>query len=337
VSGSGLQGSFTLQGNQAVSWNSFSGGAAAGAVTFLAFPQSCPTPGGPCGVTKGEFAINVGNEAVDVSSVNGINAIIAMDVSDGGATPWPSDPAGGQVGQNSGTLAGDKTAWGVFPYRCTQCTAIGDAPPTTCNPLGPAMQSYCKDGTESDPQPVVCQLNRTGAGGTVKFIFKGAADPLLVRGPARGQIRSGTAIQVGVAPARDGSGRGRLRISGAFAVDGPINLAAAGATVRILAGLNERGSGDDLVLDGVLTLASDARNTATTARFRTPPGETPAAEVTIGSRGRGQFTLLLDMSRTAIDVPEACPQPERRSLPSRRTARRGRSRTRPTRRRCGRG
>jgi hypothetical protein len=176
VNGSGLQGSFTLQANQTVSWNSFNGGLVTGAVTFRALPQYCPVSGGPCGVTKGEFAINIGNEAVDVSSVDGINAIMAMDLSDGGATPWPSNPGGGQVAQNSGTIDGDKTAWGVFPYRCTTCAAIGQAPSTTCNPLGPAMQSYCKTGTEHDPQPV-CQLNRSGAGGTVKFIFKGAMDP----------------------------------------------------------------------------------------------------------------------------------------------------------------
>jgi hypothetical protein len=177
ISGSGLMGSFTLQANQTVSWNSFNGGLATGAVTFRSFPQSCPTSGGPCGVTKGEFAINIGNESVDISSVDGINAIMAMDLSDGGATPWPSNPAGGQVAQNSGTIAGDKIAWGVFPYRCTICAGIGDAPGTACNPLGPAMQSYCKAGTEHDPQPV-CQLNRSGAGGTVKFIFKGAMDPV---------------------------------------------------------------------------------------------------------------------------------------------------------------
>jgi hypothetical protein len=178
VNGVGLQGSFILQAGQAVSWNSFNGGVAAGAVTFRAPPQSCGTLGGPCGVTKGEFAINLGNEAVDVSSVDGINAIMAMDLSEGGATPWPANPSGGRVAQNSGTLTGDKTAWGVFPYRCTQCAAIGNAPPTPCNPLGPANQSYCKEGTESDPKPVKCQLNRTGAGGTVKFIFKAASDPI---------------------------------------------------------------------------------------------------------------------------------------------------------------
>jgi hypothetical protein len=179
LSGSGLLGSFTLQANQTVSWNSFNGGVAAGGtITFRAPPQSCPTAGGPCGVTKGEFTVNNGHESVDISSVDGINAIMAMDLSDGGASPWPSDPNGGRVAQNSGTLTGDKTAWGVFPYRCTQCAAIGNTPPTACNPLGPAMQSYCKDGTESNPQPVKCQLDRTSAGGTVKFIFKGAMDPV---------------------------------------------------------------------------------------------------------------------------------------------------------------
>jgi hypothetical protein len=179
ISGSGLMGSFTLQANQAVSWDSFGGRVAAGgSITFRAPPQSCPVPGGPCGVTKGEFTVNNGNESVDISSVDGINALMAMDLTDGGAAPWPADPSGGRVAQNSGTLAGDKTAWGVFPYRCTQCAAIGNAPPTECNPLGPAQQSYCKDGTESDPHPVRCQLNRTGAGGTVKFSFRGAMDPV---------------------------------------------------------------------------------------------------------------------------------------------------------------
>jgi hypothetical protein len=93
-----------------------------------------------------------------------------------------------------------------------------------------------------------------------------------------------------------------------FAFEGPINLAAAGATVRILAGLNE--SDDELVLDGRLTLAADERNMAKTARFKTGRGETPAAGVTIGSPGRGQFTFLLDMSRATIDVPGACPRPD---------------------------
>jgi len=45
------------------------------------------------------------------------------------------------VAVNSGGLTGDKAAWGVFPYRCSQCADIGNAPPTACNPLGPAKQS----------------------------------------------------------------------------------------------------------------------------------------------------------------------------------------------------
>ena len=130
---------------------------------------------------------------MDISSVDRINAIMAMDLSDGGATPWPSNPHGGHVAQNSGTLTGDKTAWGVFPYRCTQCAAIGNAPGSACNPLGPAQQSYCKEGTEANPQPVVCQLNRSGAGGTVKFSFKGAMDPVggSVRAGADGLLNQG--------------------------------------------------------------------------------------------------------------------------------------------------
>jgi hypothetical protein len=80
--------------------------------------------------------------------------------------------------------------------------------------------------------------------------------------------------------------------------------------VRILAALNEGGSGGELVLNSELTLDADGRNTATTARFKSAPGEAPGAAVTIGSRGRGQFNLLLEMSRATIEVPAACPRPE---------------------------
>ena len=198
VSGDGLVGRFTLQAHQTVSWNSFNGGVAAGgSVTFRAPPQSCPVPGGPCGVTKGEFTVNNGHESADISSVDGINAIISMDLTDGGANPWPSAPDGSRVAQNSGTLTGDKSLWGVFPYRCTQCAAIGNAPPTDCNPLGPAQQSYCKDGTESNPQPAKCQADRAGAGGgVVKFTYVRAMDPLGESGPA-----AATAESTGAAPA----------------------------------------------------------------------------------------------------------------------------------------
>lgn len=179
VDGTGLMGTFTLQPGQTVNWDAFNGGVVAGGtITFGAPPQSCPVDNGPCGVTKGEFTVNNGNEAVDISSVDGINAIMSMDLTDGGPAPWPAGPGGTRVAQNSGTLTGDKSAWGVFPYRCTKCAAIGDAPATVCNPLGPASQSYCKEGTESDPEPVVCQLNRNPAGGTVKFAFHGFSKPV---------------------------------------------------------------------------------------------------------------------------------------------------------------
>ena len=47
ISGSGLLGSFTLQANQTVSFNSFNGGVTAGgSITFRAPPQSCPTTAG---------------------------------------------------------------------------------------------------------------------------------------------------------------------------------------------------------------------------------------------------------------------------------------------------
>jgi hypothetical protein len=42
VSGSGLQGSFTLQANQTVSWNAFNGTLVTGAVTFRTPPAVVP-------------------------------------------------------------------------------------------------------------------------------------------------------------------------------------------------------------------------------------------------------------------------------------------------------
>jgi hypothetical protein len=157
-------------------------------------------------------------------------------------------------------------------------------------------------------RPRTCGLH------TVFVVARGTmmgAAPVQVdcRPPAPGQIRSGTATSVGVGAAAGGGGRGSLKISGVFTHDGPIDLAAAGATVSILAGLAERGSGE-FVLHGALTLPAEGRNTARTARFKTAPGVAPAAAVTIGSRGRGQFTLLLDVSRATIDVPGTCPGPE---------------------------
>jgi hypothetical protein len=179
LSGNDLLGSFRLNAGQTVSWDSFSGQRSGGSVTFRSFPQSCPTEGGPCGVTKGEFAINTGNESADVSSVDGINAIVEMDLTDGGGTAWPTNPASGRaVTRNSGTLTGDKPLWGVFPYRCAHCAFIGsDSPPWQCNPLGEPNQDWCKSGTETDPSPVKCQADRVGAGGTVKFTFIEARDP----------------------------------------------------------------------------------------------------------------------------------------------------------------
>jgi hypothetical protein len=187
VTPDGLLGKFTLQANQTVSFDSFSGGAThGGAITFRAPPQSCPViPGAPCGVTKGEFTINTGNESADVSSVDGINAIVEMDLTNGGSGPaWPTNPTtGSAVTRNSGTLTGDKPLWGVFPYRCTICADIGAAPPTDCNPLGPAQRSYCKEGTETNPSPAKCQGDRVGSGGIVKFTFIEAKDPLGESGP----------------------------------------------------------------------------------------------------------------------------------------------------------
>jgi hypothetical protein len=133
--------------------------------------------------------------------------------------------------------------------------------------------------------------------------------PLSGPPPLSGQIRSGSATGVGLPAAADGGGKGRVKISGAFTFSGTLDLGAPGATVTIHNGLNEVGGAGEMVLDTALTLVADGRNTARSARFRTAPGGAPAATVTIGSRGRGQYTLAVDISAAVIDLPSACPRP----------------------------
>lgn len=184
-------GRFMLEGKQTVSWDAFTTvqpvvPVVGGKVSFGAEPDNnCPVPGGPCGVTQGEFTINQPFEVVDISSVGGINAIINMDLTNPGAYPWAKNPYGPQTAQNSEDVSGDKKAWGVFPYRCTNCSDLGPHPPTCANPLGPANESYCKTTTASPyggtvPDPV-CQVGRVngaaGTGGTVKFTFMATARP----------------------------------------------------------------------------------------------------------------------------------------------------------------
>jgi hypothetical protein len=127
---------------------------------------------------------------------------------------------------------------------------------------------------------------------------------------ALGQIHSGTVTGVGVAPVVGGRGHASLRLSGVFTFHGRIDLTAAGAEVTILTGLDAGGNGGELVQDSRLALTADRRNTTNAARFKTARGETPAAAVLIGRRGRDQFNFLLDMSRATIAVPEACSQLE---------------------------
>jgi hypothetical protein len=133
--------------------------------------------------------------------------------------------------------------------------------------------------------------------------------PLVGPPPLAGEIRSGTATGVGVAPAADGSGKGRVKISGVFTYSGALDLGAPGATVTIQSALHEAGGAGEMVLDAALPLVADGRNTAKTARFKTAPGGPPSATVTIGSRGRGQYTLAVDISGAVVDLPTACPQP----------------------------
>ena len=100
-----------------------------------------------CGSTKAEVLVNNPKwfDILDVSVVDGFNEKIQMNLT----------PAGGKVTQK---------VFGVFPYGCTICAGIKDAP------CGDAGKGECKLGTESKPD-VLCQCQMNEPNGLVEVLL----------------------------------------------------------------------------------------------------------------------------------------------------------------------
>src|SRR5262245_4932293 len=97
-----------------------------------------------CGSTKAEVIVNNPSwyDVLDVSVVDGFNEKIQMNVTPTGGQMTQLGPPVGQLG--------NQKVFGVFPYACTICAGIKNAP------CGDAGAGQCKGGTESRPD-VLCQ------------------------------------------------------------------------------------------------------------------------------------------------------------------------------------
>jgi hypothetical protein len=111
-----------------------------------------------CGSTKAEVLVNNPKwfYILDVSVVDGFNEKIQMNLT----------PTGGkltQLGPPVGKL-GNQKVFGVFPYACTICAGIKNAP------CGDAGKGECKLGTESNPD-VPCQYQMNAPSGLVEVVL----------------------------------------------------------------------------------------------------------------------------------------------------------------------
>lgn len=176
VGGSVLQGTFNLKANTSVSFNSgsrsFSGNIAFGP-TFT--NRGCGSTAAnacyPNSTTLAEFTLNMAGETVDISGVNGTNALMTINLS---GSPWND----GQGGHTNVTKIANQgiTSWsavpGVYGWQATTCTAAPNPPNPTSNcpapknrPSGPQLQSKAQ-----------CNIQRSGpTGGTVQIVFAGYA------------------------------------------------------------------------------------------------------------------------------------------------------------------
>jgi hypothetical protein len=111
-----------------------------------------------CGSTKAEVLVNNPKwfDVLDVSVVDGFNEKIQMNLT-------PTSGKVTQLGPPVGKL-GNQKVFGVFPYACTICAGIKDAP------CGDAGKGECKLGTESKPD-VLCQYQMNEPNGLVEVLL----------------------------------------------------------------------------------------------------------------------------------------------------------------------
>ena len=113
-----------------------------------------------CGSTKAEVLVNNPNwfDILDVSVVDGFNEKIQINLTPTGGSTTQLGPPVGKLG--------NQKVLGVFPYGCTICAGIKNAP------CGDAGGGECKSGSESKPD-VLCQHQMNEPTGLVEVLLLG--------------------------------------------------------------------------------------------------------------------------------------------------------------------
>ena len=111
-----------------------------------------------CGSTKAEVLVNNPKwfDILDVSVVDGFNEKVQINLTPTNGTPTQLGPPVGKLG--------NQKIFGVFPYACTICADIKNAP------CGDAGKGECKLGTESNPD-VPCQYQMNEPTGLVEVLL----------------------------------------------------------------------------------------------------------------------------------------------------------------------
>jgi len=209
---------FILAANTSVSFNSgalsFAGNIAFGP-TFTGrgcgSSGSVPNPCYPDSISLGEFALNLGtngSETVDISGVNGTNALITLKFSgQTTANPWNSGTFSGANPNVMSVSNQSITQWnspaGVYGWQATNC--INVVPPVP-NPMAncPApMHAPASAQLQANAQCNIQRGQGVPSGGTVEVVFNGYANgsgpqPGCAGGYAmtasRGSKKGGTAV-----------------------------------------------------------------------------------------------------------------------------------------------
>ncbi|RDD80468.1 hypothetical protein DVJ77_16325 [Dyella tabacisoli] len=174
------QGVFMLPANSSVSFNSgsksFSGNIAFGK-TFTARGCGGASNPYPNSTNLAEFTLNMPGETVDISGVNGTNALIAIKFKGQTQQNQWNDGAGGNANVTyiaNESIMGWAPVPGVYGWQATGCT-------TSSNPPNPMRNCPAPVNAPSKPQVqsiAQCNIQRSGnvpTGGTVQIIFSGAA------------------------------------------------------------------------------------------------------------------------------------------------------------------
>ena len=140
VPNSPLRGTFTLAADATQNFDP-KGRCFTGNVGFFIAPQ-CPVAGadfnhGKEGTNIGEFTLNVtkGDEAFDISCVNGVNCWMNMSVTGSGWSDGVNNTSINSIENKA--LQKNQGNPGVYPVNCTDCIQLVGNPPCPSLPVGP--------------------------------------------------------------------------------------------------------------------------------------------------------------------------------------------------------